>query len=166
MEEYNTYIFKKTREKTRKRLIYNLSLLAAIGGIIYMYVVGILGIGLGLMGMISLILVILQMKIYDEKYMGITAYGERKEKLTINEEYFIVGDAKIPFSQLKNLVIYVDEYWGMPREVMGVHHGGNNEVTFTRNGNKFSFNYIIKNKADFQGVRALVERIEKSRAGR
>ena len=149
MEEYRTYVFEKSNKKARKRLIYNLSIFLAMGGVIYLFLVGIVGLGIGIIGTVSLIVTLLQMKHYDDKYMGITAYGVRKEKFFIAEEYFRIGDTKIPFSELKDLVIYVDEYEGMPREIFGVHYGGNNEITFSHNGNKVSINYIIKSKSDF-----------------
>lgn len=161
MEEYRTYIFRKSKKKSRKRFIYNSLIIAAIGGVLYMFLIGILGLGLGIVGAISLIIGLIQMKIYDDKYMGITAYGHRKEKLIINEEYLMIDDAKIPYAELKDLIIYVDEYAGKSREIFGVHHGGNNEIKFTHKDTKFSFNYIIKNKSDFRNVEDLVDRIEK-----
>lgn len=160
MQEYTTYIFEKSKKKARKRLIYNLSILAAIGGIIYMFAIGILGIGLSVIGTISLIIAILQMKNYDDKYMGITAYGDRGAKFVISETSFKLGDSALSFSELSDLVIYVDEYAGMPRELFGVHHGGNNEITFKHKGQPFNINYIIKNKSDFQKVQQLVNKIE------
>ena len=57
-------------------------------------------------------------------------------------------------------MIYVDEYAGKPREIFGVHHGGNNEITFRYKGQPYNINYIIKNKADFQQVEKLVAKIE------
>lgn len=160
MEEYRTYVFEKSKKKARKRLTYNLSILAAIGGILYMLLIGIMGIEFGIIGSISLIITLLQMKNYDDKYMGITAYGNRKEKFFINEKCFTVGGTEIPFSELKNLVIYVDEYAGKPRDFFGIHHGGNNEISFNHKGKEFSINYIIKNKSDFQKVEQLVSKIE------
>jgi hypothetical protein len=100
------------------------------------------------------------MKNYDDKYMGITAYGERKSELIIAEEYFVIDNVKIPFSELDDLIIYVGEYLGKPREFIGVHHGGNNEITFKHKGRKFSFNYIIRNKSDFTQIENLVDKIE------
>jgi hypothetical protein len=160
MEEYTTYIFEKSQKKAIKRLVYNLAILAAIGGIIYMFVIGILGIGLGTIGTVSLILAILQMKNYDDKYMGITAYGDRGAKFIITETSFKLGDSLLPFSELHKLVIYVDEYAGKPRELFGMHHGGNNEISFKHRDKPYKINYIIKNKSDFQKVEKLVDKIE------
>lgn len=160
MEEIKTYIFQRDKKKVRKRFFYNLSILLAIGGVIYMFLVGILGLGIGIIGTISLIVTFIKMKNYDDKYMGITAYGERKGELIIAEEYFIIDKIKIPFSELSDLVIYVDEYAGKPRELIGIHHGGNNEITFKHKGKKFSINYIISNKSDFIEIEKLVDKIE------
>lgn len=160
MEEYRTYVFEKSKKKTRKRFLYNLSIVAGILLIIYLTFVGVMGIGFSFIGAIVLIATLIRMKIYDDKYMGITAYGNRKEKFYIREDSFLVGDTLIPYSELKDLVIYVDEYEGMPRELFGVHHGGNNEITFEHNGNKMSINYIIKSRDDFKKVEKLVEKIE------
>ncbi|MBX2946098.1 MAG: hypothetical protein KF725_09705 [Cyclobacteriaceae bacterium] len=101
-------------------------------------------------------------KLYDDKYMGITAYGERKANLVIAEEYLEIRDVKIPYSELTNLVIYVDEYLGMPREFFGIHHGGNNKIEFERNGKSVAINYVIKNKQDYERVSRLVDGIEKN----
>jgi hypothetical protein len=94
--------------------------------------------------------------------MGISAYGERKANLTIAEEYLEIRDVRIPYSELTNLVIYVDEYLGKPREFFGIHHGGDNEISFDRNGKSVSINYVIKNKQDFERVKLLVDKIEKN----
>ncbi|MEQ8472342.1 MAG: hypothetical protein RIC35_14210 [Marinoscillum sp.] len=162
MEVFKTYIFEQKKNRSRKQLFYNLVVLGAVSAIIYMCLIGVLGVGFGIIGSISLIVAILKAKIDDDKYMGITAYGVRKEKLAIAEEYLEISDAKIPFAEVNDLVIYVDEYAGMPRDIYGVHHGGNNEITFRHKGNKFSINYIIKNKSDFKKVEKLVEKIERN----
>lgn len=160
MEEYTTYIFEKSKRKARKRFIYNFAIIAAIVGIIYMSIVGILGIGLSIIGAISLIVTLVKMKNYDDKYMGITAYGDRGSKFIITETGFKLGDSELTFSELSDLVIYVDEYAGMPRDIFGVHHGGNNEIEFKHKGEPYNINYIIKNKADFKKVEQLVDKIE------
>lgn len=160
MDEYTTYIFHKSKKKRLKRLLYNIGILAAIGAVIYMFAVGILGIGLSIFGTIALIVAIIQMKNYDDKYMGITAYGDRGSKFIISETSFKLDDAVLPFSELKDLIIYVDEYAGKPRELFGIHHGGNNEIKFTHNGQPYHLNYIIKNKSDYKRVEKLVNIIE------
>lgn len=100
------------------------------------------------------------MKLYDDKFMGISAYGERKDTLIIAEEYLEVRGIQIRYTELTNLVIYVDEYLGMPKEVFGIHHGGNNQIQFERNGKLVTINYVIKNKPDFDRVGQLVRSIE------
>jgi len=50
MTEFTTYIFERSKKKTLKRFIYNLAIISAIGGVIYMYIAGILGIGLSIIG--------------------------------------------------------------------------------------------------------------------
>lgn len=160
MQEYTTYVYEKSKKKATKRLFYNLGILAALCAVIYMFVAGILGIGLSIIGAIGLIVTIIQMKNYDDKYMGITAYGDRGAKFIISETGFTMGDSVLPFAELSDLVIYVDEYAGKPRELFGMHHGGNNEITFTYKGQPYHVNYIIKNKADFQQVEKLVAKIE------
>lgn len=104
----------------------------------------------------------LGIKLYDDKYMGISAYGERRANLVIAEEYIEISDVKIPYSDLTDLVIYVDEYLGMPKEIFGIHHGGNNKIEFNYKGRLISINYVIKNKQDYHRVFHLVNRIEKN----
>ena len=160
MEEFKTYIFERSRKRTLRWIIYGISLVLIIVTVIILMMVGFPG--LGIVGGIMLIVALLQMKKYDDKYMGITAYGHRRDKLTIAEDHLVIRDAKIPFSEVNNLIIYVDEYAGKPREVFGVHHGGNNEIKFEHNGKKYSMWYIIKNKKDYHRVEELVDRIEKN----
>ena len=160
MEEIKTYIFQRNKKKKRKTYAYNLTIILAIAGIIYMALIGIVGIGLTLIGSVSLIILLIKTKNYDDKYMGITAYGDRKSELIIAEHYFIIDKVKIPFSELEDLIIYVDEYLGKPREFIGVHHGGNNEIKFKHKGKKFSMNYIIRNKEEFIKIEKLVDKIE------
>jgi len=160
VEEFLTSIFEKTKEKSRKRLLRNLVIFGTIAFIWLLYFIGLPIIRLG--EAISFSITMLGIKVYNDQYMGISAYGERKANLIIAEEYLIIRDVKIPYTDLTNLVIYVDEYLGMPREIFGIHHGGNNKIEFERNRKKVSINYVIKNKQDFQRVSQLVDRIEKN----
>lgn len=157
MEEFRTNIFEKTKEKSRRRLLYNLVIFGAIGGIWVIY--GVFPF-VGLKSAIGISVALLGFKLYDDKFMGISAYGDRKAELVIGKQYLEIRDIRIPYSDLNNLVIYVDEYLGMPREVFGIHHGGNNKIAFERNGKFVSINYVIKNKQDFQRVSRLVDEIE------
>ncbi|UII20243.1 hypothetical protein [Fulvivirga ligni] len=160
VNEYKTYLFEKSRKKVNKMLLYNFLIVLGILGIIALYAIGILGIGLTLIGAIAAIIGILKMKERDDKYMGITAYGFRKEKFTIAYDHFKIEEVVIPFIELEDLVIYVEEYAGKPRDIFGVHHGGNNEVSFKHKGQSHSLKYIIKDKKDFKKVETLVDRIE------
>ena len=96
------------------------------------------------------------------KYMGISGYGERKANLVIAEECLEIRDVKIPYSDLTDLVIYVDEYLGIPKEIFGIHHGGNNKIEFNHKGRLVSVNYVIKNKKDYDRVLRMVNGIEKN----
>ncbi len=162
MEEFRTSIFEKTKEKSRKRLLYNIGIFGTIGLSWILFSIGFPFVGLKTA--IGLTIVLGGMKLYDDQYMGITAYGERKANLVIGEDYLVVRDVRIPYSELTNLVIYVEEYLGMPREIFGIHHGGNNKIEFDRNGKPFSINYVIKNKQDYDRVSQLVDKIEKDPA--
>ena len=160
MEEFQTSIFEKNKEKSRKRIFYNIGIFSAIGGIWVLYFIGLPIIGLKTC--IGFTVVMLGIKLYDDKYMGISAYGERKANLAIAEEYLEIRDVKIPYSDLRDLVIYVDEYLGMPKEIFGIHHGGNNKIEFNHKGRLVSINYVIKNKQDYDRVLRLVNGIEKN----
>ncbi len=160
MEEFRTSIFEKTREKSTKRLIYNFSIFGAVAVVWILYFIGFPLPGFKLSLIFSFAL--LSWKLYEDKYMGITAYGVRKDNLIIGEQYLVIRDVKIPYSDLTNLVIYVEEYLGMPREFFGIHHGGNNKIEFEHNGRFVSINYVIKNKQDYDKVSLLVDRIEKN----
>jgi len=116
----------------------------------------------GLITAVPFSIALLGIKLYNDKYMGITAYGERKANLVIAEQYLEIKDVRIPYSELTNLVIYVNEYLGMQKEIYGIHHGGNNKIEFDRNGKSVSINYVIKNRQDFARVSLLVDRIEKN----
>lgn len=160
LEEFHTNIFEKTKEKSRTRLFYHLGIFGSIVGIWSLYFFGFPLVGLKTS--IGFSVVMLGIKLYQDKYMGISAYGERKAHLVITEEYLEIQKVKIPYVEMNNLVIYVDEYLGMPKEIFGIHHGGNNKIEFERNRKSVSINYVIKNKQDFQRVSQLVDRIEKN----
>ena len=160
MEEFRTSIFEKTKEKSRKRLVYNLVLVGFIIGMWVLFFVGFPFVGLKTA--IGFSIVLLGWKLYDDRYMGISAYGDRKDDLVITEQYLQIRDVKIRYSEIANLVIYVDEYLGMPKEVFGIRHGGDNRIEFDHNGRTVSINYVIKNERDFQRVGILVDRIEKN----
>lgn len=150
----------QTKEKSRKRLIYNLSVFGAIAGFWILYAINFPFFGLGLTSGFTLAL--LGMKLYDDRSSGISGYGERRDNIVIAEEYLEIKDVKIPYTELSNLVIYVNEYLGMPKGVYGIHHGGNNTIEFDHQGKSVSMNYVIKNKHDFHRVNALVNVIEKN----
>jgi hypothetical protein len=158
LEEFRTSIFEKTKEKSRKRLIRNVGIFGMIGAIWILYFIGFPFIGLKTS--VAFSIVVLGVKVYDDKYMGISAHGERKANLVIAEQHLEIRDIRIPYADLTNLVIYVDEYLGMPREVFGIHHGGNNKIEFDHGGKFVSINYVIKNKQDFERVSRLVDKIE------
>jgi hypothetical protein len=162
VEEFRTSIFEKSKERSRKRLLYHLIIFGAIGAIWILYFVGFPF--LGLKTSIGFSIVMLGIKLYDDKSMGITAYGERKANLVIAAQYLKIKDVRIPFSDITDLVIYVDEYLGMPKEFYGIHHGGNNKIQFNHNGRIVSINYVIKNKQDYDRVTLLVDGIEKDPA--
>ena len=161
-DEFTTYIFHKSSKKQRKKLLKNTGLAVAIVGVLYITFVGYKGLSLGIIGAIGLITGIIGAKLYDDKFMGITAYGDRGKQFVITETGFRLGDAVLPFAELKDLVIYVDEYAGMRKNLVSLHHGGNNEIRFTHNGQPIQLFYIIKNRADLQRVELLVEKIERA----
>ncbi|SKC84399.1 hypothetical protein [Ohtaekwangia koreensis] len=160
MEELRTSIFEKNKEKSKKRILYNIGIFAAIGAIWVLYFIGLPIIGLKTC--IGFTVVMIGIKLYDDKYMGISAYGERKANLVIAEEYLEIRDVKISYTDLTDLVIYVDEYLGMPKEIFGIHHGGNNKIEFNHKGRLVSINYVIKNKQDYDRVLRQVTGIEKN----
>ena len=140
--------------------MYNIGIFGATGAVWILYFIGLPFLGFKASAAISAAL--LGMKLYDDKSMGITAYGERKASLVIAEEYLEIRDVKIPYTDLENLIIYVDEYLGMPKEIYGIHHGGNNKIEFNHNGRMISLNYVIKDKQDYDRVSRLVDGIEKN----
>ncbi len=159
MEEFKTSIFERTKEKARQRLLYNLAIIASIVCIwlLYYYLPFVVGLKVA----IGISIAIVSFKLYDDRYMGISAYGVRKDTIIIAEEYLEVRGVRIPYTDLTNLVIYVEEYLGKPREFFGIHHGGNNLIEFEHNGRSVSINYVIKNKPDYDLVSRLVDGIEK-----
>ena len=158
MEEFITSVFEKSKEKGRKRLIYNFVIFGSVGGIWVLYFVGFPFVGLKIA--IPFSIVVLGIKLNDDRSMGISAYGDRKANLIITEKYLQIAEEKIPYTDVTNLIIYVDEYLGMPKEIYGIHHGGNNKIEFESNGKLVSINYVIKDKQDFKRVSLLVNKIE------
>lgn len=160
MEEFRTSIFEQTRDKTQKRLLRTIGYFSAIGLIWVLYFSGFPFIGIKLSITFSVFL--LGIKLYDDKVMGISAYGERRDTLVISNEFLEISNVRIPYQDLTDLVIYVDEYLGMPKGFYGIHHGGNNKIEFNHNGRIVSFNYVIKNKHDYERVSRLVDAVEKN----
>lgn len=162
MEEFRTTIFEKTKTKTRRRLVSNIIFVATLAGIWGLCLIGYLGleISIGIKGAFYISAAVIAAKLYDDRAAGVSAYGERKANLTITNEYLEIREIKIPYTKMSNLVIYVDEYLGMPKDFFGIHHGGNNKIEFEHNGKFVSINYVIKNKSDFERVGRLVHTIE------
>lgn len=157
MEKYLTTIFEEKPEKVRRRMWYNVGIGAAIlGSWMAWAFVPIFGWKIP----IGLTIVFLSIKRYDDQASGITAYGERKGSLMITEEYLEAREIRIPYREMKDLVIYVEEYLGKPKNLIGIHHGGGNAVEFIYQNSQVSFNFVIKNRQDFDRVSRLVARIE------
>jgi hypothetical protein len=96
----------------------------------------------------------------DREQAGMSLYGKRKSDLIIYEDRLEVQGKIIPFAEVTNLTIYVDEFTGMSKDILWSYHGGNNEICFDYRDKHYSFNYIIRNKKDFLHVEKLVELIE------
>lgn len=158
MQEFRTYIFERSRKKTIRRNLFYLSFLLFIAVMLVLVFIGFPGIGS--IGVIFISVGIFKYMEYEDKYMGITAYGQRGRMIYISETGLTVDQTFIPFSKLEDLIIYVDEYAGMKRKFLGVHHGGNNEIRFKYNGQKTSLFYIVKNHSDFLQLESLVSKIE------
>lgn len=159
MEEFRTHIFEKSKAKSFKRLLYNIGMFGAIIGIWILFFIGFV---VGLTVAVGFTIITISIKLYEDRYMGISAYGERKEDLVITEEYLEIAGEKIPYAEMKNFVVYIEEYLGMPKDVIGIHHGGNNLIEYEYQGKKMSFNYIIKSRHDYHRLSVLVDGIEKN----
>lgn len=162
MEEFRTSIFEKTKAKTRRRMVSTLIFIGTLAVTWALCLFGYLGlkISLSIKGAVYISAAVIAVKLYDDKAAGISAYGERKANLTITDQYLEIRETKIPYSEMSNLVIYVDEYLGKQKEFFGIHHGGNNKIEFEHRGKLVAINYVIKNKADFDRVNRLVNKIE------
>lgn len=162
MEEFRTSIFEKTKAKTRRRMVSTLIFIGTLAVIWALCLFGYLGlkISLSIKGAVYISAAVVAAKLYDDKASGVSAYGERKANLTITDQYLEIRETKIPYSEMSNLVIYVDEYLGKQKEFFGIHHGGNNKIEFGHRGKLVAINYVIKNKADFDRVNRLVNKIE------
>lgn len=117
--------------------------------------------GIGIFTILTLGYWLFKVKSESYKEAGINMFGDKKAQIVISEEFIQINDQTIQLSDLKDLIIYVDEYYGMPKQFFGQYHGGNNEIRFYHNGSLFSFNYWIKSKAEFEYVEKLVLEIEK-----
>lgn len=162
MEEFRTSIFEKTKAKTRRRMVSTLIFIGTLAGTWALCLFGFPGteIAISYKTAFFFSIAVIGVKLYDDKAAGISAYGERKDNLTITEQYLEIRETKIPYSEMSNLVIYVDEYLGKQKEFFGIHHGGNNKIEFEHRGKLVAINYVIKNKADFDYVGRLVNKIE------
>lgn len=158
--EFNTFIFEESQKKKKEIRKDNFQiamiLLAGILVALFLFRFG------AIISIIPLIFgLVTAYSIHSEslKRRGINAYGSQKARLTIAEDYLMIRDTQILFSEVKNLIIYVDEYTGMPKEI-GTYHGGNNEITFEHNGEKYSIKYVIPSREEYRFVEKLVDKIE------
>ena len=94
------------------------------------------------------------------KRLGLLKYGSKQAELVINEDFLEFHDHKYYYSDMSSLTIYVDEYTGMSKILSGRRHGGNNEINFIHDQQKFKFNYLIENPTQFRKVEQLVAQIE------
>jgi hypothetical protein len=79
LEQFRTSIFEKSKERSRKRLLYNLGIFGAIVAIWVLYFIGFPIIGLKTS--IGFSIVMLGIKLYDDKAAGITAYYRARNYL-------------------------------------------------------------------------------------
>lgn len=158
--EYHTYVFEVSKRKFRENFIVTFVGISLIAVLYFLVIIGLPGVGLITVSLIAFSMV--KAKLDDDKEMGIKKYGNRKQTLSLGLHSMELKGVNIPYAELTDLVIYVDEYTGMPRQLFGSHHGGNNEITFIHNSNKYTFNYLIRNRKEYKDVERLVELIERS----
>ena len=155
--EYQTHIFEENKKKIRSNRKEGLIVAGFAILSISTFLIGPL---FGAISTISSVVTLVKLHNNDLKKKGIRAYGQLKANLTIAEEYLIIDETKIPFSELQSLTIYVDEYTGMTKDVFWSYHGGNNELIFSHKNQQTSFTYLIRNHEDYKLVERLVDNIE------
>ena len=156
--EYSTYIFEESKKKIIIQWLIVIGILVVILAILLLKVFWLKGIGALTIGTLGYRL--FKTRSEDLKDNGINNYGQKSAIITITEEYLEIKDKRIGFNEVSDLVIYVDEYYGMPKQFFGSYHGGNNEIKFKHKGVPYSFNYLIKSKKDLEFVEVLVSKIE------
>mgnify|MGYP001197539175 CR=1 FL=1 len=156
--EFKTFIFQPNKSKTIKYLIYDiLIVIGIIGAIIIVFLEPMTLYFLTILGL----KLFFKLKIKDLKFeRSVKDFGGIGQSITITVQGIQFEDQFIAFAQAESLVIYVDEYNLMPKQVFWTHHGGNNEIRITKNGKVTSFNYYIASKGDFHYMEHLVARIE------
>ena len=90
----------------------------------------------------------------------IKSYGDIQKSIIITESAIYIDHQQMAFSEMDSLIIYVDEYYRMPKHLFWKHHGGNNEIRITKNGKTSSFHYYIGSKGDYHYMEHLVAEIE------
>lgn len=90
----------------------------------------------------------------------VKSYGSIDKPVIITDRGIHIDNMELAFSQMEGLIIYVDEYYRMPKHLFWKHHGGNNEIRITKNGKTTSFNYYIGSRGDYHYMEHLVGKIE------
>ncbi len=145
---YETYIFRPNKKKKRDDLLY-LMYVALAGVVVFIfYLLNIPGIGMFAGG--GMIYTLFKMKLVDDKKKGVRRLGHLIDKLIISGNSITFGNQNVSDQDLKNVLIYSDDYEGKPYEFFGTSYGTDNKIEFEFKGDKYSFQFQVRKKADLK----------------
>jgi hypothetical protein len=155
---YETYIFRPNAKKKRDDLLYLMYIVLAGVVVFIFYLMHIPTIGM--FGGVSLAFTLFKMKIEDDKKKGVRRLGHLIDKLVISDDSITFGNLMVPDKDLRNVLIYAGDYEGRGSDFFGLSYGTDNRIEFEFKGNKYSFQFQVRKKADLKLINDIALVIE------
>jgi hypothetical protein len=100
------------------------------------------------------------MKMEDDKKKGVSRLGHLIDRLVISDKSITFSRQEVSIDELKNVLIYADDFEGKLNEFIGISYGVDNSIEFEFKGNKYSFQFQVKSKADLKLIDDIAQIIE------
>jgi hypothetical protein len=147
---FETYIFKPNQKKVDEDKLNILFIAGSILFVSILYLIEFPGIGLWVVGIIAFALI--RIKIQEDKKKGPRRYGSLTRRIIFTDDSITIGDDQYQIDDLQKLEISADDFDGGPGGMFSSSVGTRNFIEFIYKGEKFSYQFQIKNQADLELV--------------
>jgi hypothetical protein len=157
---FTSYIYKPNPKKIQEDRMSWIYLGAAIVGLILIYVFFIRGmLALAFLGAVGGGLI--KLKIDDIKKKGANRFGSLPHILKISAESITIGNSEFRTEDISSLELDATDFTGGPGgDVLSSSTGTDNFLEFHHNGEKHSYQFLVKRKSDLAIIASILKEIQ------